>query len=304
MLSPFDLAYYYTNPNIRFREHNIPTPWLNAIGEASSVMEIPKVQPPYTKENYVGTDKVLLGDEAINSKDVYTVIDRTSNIYDYLSNLDSRYIFLYAVIIIIAIFIALHLPISWKGIIGLIIGLIIAYVIARKNDFIEQSREKQLNSEYNSLKIKPKYKQKYTEYIHFYYSIREIGDYNLDAFKEMIENLDDFMILYDDIKISMKYCKENYDVALQKRNNALNHLHSIVISLEADENLIDKLNNSITYLHHLTNKYLNDIRNICSTQAQTQGYDASTRFIEKGPYAYNKFEQLNNPRAEFTYDIY
>lgn len=314
MISPFDLAYYYTNPNIRFREHTLPTEWLESVGAASSVMEIPKITPSITTEKYEGVSDVILGGDVVNAKNVYKRKDPTTNIYNYLTNLDSKYIFLYAIIITVSIYIALHLPITGKGLIGLIVGLIISYIIARRNDYAETSRENQLNNEYNTLKIKPQYSQKYPEFIDFLYSIKELGDYNLDAYQQLIENLDAFLILYDDIKIGVQFCKENYDVALEKRNNALNHLHSIIFSLEANPVLIQKLNDAGEYLHKLMNKYLDNIIDICNKQNEIQGYNTNTRIIEKGPYPFNHFMTFNSSnrptsfigsnRATFTYDIY
>ena len=43
------------------------------------------------------------------------------------------------------------------------------------------------------------------------------------------------------------------------KSNALNNLHSIIISIEENRILTDKLKLSLKILHNILNKYLNNI---------------------------------------------
>lgn len=274
MISPFDISYYYQHNNINTFNEN--KDWIKGVASSTSVFEFP------VKSNLIEYNK-----------NIELVGNSTDNIYLYLARLDNKFIFTKLTIIILTTYF-FHITIN-KWYIGFLLSIFVSYIISRRNDYIFNTRNQQLIDKYDQLLIKPQYSNKYPEYIDFLFSIQDIGKYNLDAFRNLINSIDNFLILYDDINIGVEYCKQNYDIAQQERLNALNHLHSLVYSLEPNQILVNKLNESIKFLQQLTNNYLYKIKNKCNTNI----IDYKTEFINDGPYSYNKFDHNN-----FTFDLF
>ena len=108
------------------------------------------------------------------------------------------------------------------------------------------------------------------------------------------------MEIYRNIKIGVKYCKYNYDVAIDKKRNALNSLHSLIINIDSSNLLNKKLNESFLILQNIFNYYENDIIKICNKKIKKEGYTIHSNIINNDKkHPYNYFE--NN---KYTYDLY
>ena len=105
----------------------------------------------------------------------------------------------------------------------------------------------------------------------------------------MINNVNSFLVIYDETKNITRLCEDKYQIAEQKVYNAVNALHSIIHSLE-NQILIKKLNRSHRKLNILLKQYLKKIFNRC--QALRIKYDLTIEnrliaFDEPKPYNFH-----------------
>lgn len=215
----------------------------------------------------------------------------------YIDSMTNNDIFKYICIIVISVFIFSSTKIHFTLVIGLLFGIIICYYIYSKNLAVRDIRKKILQKN----KTNSQFIKYFPEIEDFIYNISDIKYYNIDAYYNIIRNIDAFLNIYNDIKIGVKYCKYNYDVAVDMKNNALNHLHSMIITIEENRILNNKLKLSLTILHKLLNKYLNEIIRICNNNIDIDGYSINTSYINKNEfYPANKFDWRNN----ISFDLY
>jgi hypothetical protein len=142
---------------------------------------------------------------------------------------------------------------------------------------------------------------KYPELVDFFFSIQDLYKYNPQAYEEVVFNVDSMMTIYEDVKKEVRHCKENHDVAEEKKRNAINALHSIVYSLEDNQVVTRKLNRSVRILQKLLTQFTDEILEDCKLMVDRNGFDTKKHYIElnKGPRAYNEYVQ-----DDFTFDVY
>jgi len=223
--------------------------------------------------------------------------------YNKIHSIDKKSMFIYVCLLLFIIYIFKQTNIKLNTIIGSIIAiLIIFYMIGKKDDF-KQKQELSIEKKYNDLAVKPS--RKYEDIIGFLYGIREFYFYNPVEYSRLVQNINSFMILYENIQIGVKYCKQNYDVANQKMINALNHLQSIVINIDNNPILLKKLQESTNILNQILTKYLLIIIKTCNDDIEKNGYDITkSKIIYDEPAAHNdlikKVKNINNQIPNYT----
>lgn len=242
--------------------------------------------------------------------DNFSLKQEKNDIYNYIKSIGKRDLFLYISIIIFSIYIFKNVNIKIGSMIGLGLALLFVYFVNEKTNFEQKSEIKNYEKKLNSIFPKPREISKYPEIIEFIYSIREFYDYNWYAFTKMVKNIESFIQLYQDINNGLRHCKHNYELANSKKNNALNNLHSIIITLEVSNNrvLSKKMKNALDYLQKLLNKYIQEIIIICKEQNEKKLTNESGIINYDMPIPYKKFQNpfiKNNKRfGQFTYKIY
>jgi len=213
-------------------------------------------------------------------------------------NITPKYLFFYIIIIIVSIlFFRINKP-HLLSIIGFIFGLIIVYIlyIINKNKIV--SNQDELEYKKNKIEPKLKYVDQFPDIINFIYDIKEFYYYNTQDFSNLINLLDIYMRLYDDIMIGMERCGDNIEILKDKKYEILNTLHSIIYSLEDSHVLINKHKKSLTILHKLLNKYLNKSINKCNNQNKNN-ININTKFINK-----HDLRTYNEYKNESTFQFY
>ena len=163
----------------------------------------------------------------------------------------------------------------------IIIGLIIYYYFFYK--------EKKLNNDYKNViypKIskeldKPQHK-KLTELL---FKIQLFYDYNPQAFEEMKEEIEDFIILYKGAKVNYKYSGVFYDLMIDRKSLILNNLRSIGIKLP-----IEYLGyKSLDDLEVILNEYLDEVYELNKEFTYDQGINRYTKMLDPKNLAMNRF---------------
>ena len=207
---------------------------------------------------------------------------------------------MYFSIIIISIFLFSNFKIKGNLIIALFVGILICYILNEKVNSQNNNNKNNLKKKIKEINIKNKNVNNYNDFIDFLFYIKECKEYNYETYKNLVDNIDSFLEIYRNIVIGVKYCKYNYDVAIDKKRNALNSLHSLIINIDSSNLLNKKLNESFLILQNIFNYYENNIIKICNKKIKKEGYTIHSNIINNNKkHAYNYFE--NN---KYTYDLY
>jgi hypothetical protein len=222
------------------------------------------------------------------------------NIYTYLNEIDINNLFMYFSIIIISIFLFSNFKIKGNLIIALFVGILICYILNEKVNSQSSNNKNNLKKKIKEINIKNKNVNNYNDFIDFLFYIKECKEYNYETYKNIVDNIDSFLEIYRNIKLGVKYCKYNYDVAIDKKRNALNSLHSLILNIDSSFLLNEKLNDSIFKLQKIFNIYENEMIQICNDKIDKEGFTIHSNVINNNhKYPYNYFDN-----KEYTYDLY
>lgn len=213
----------------------------------------------------------------------------------YSNRIDEKTLYWYIVIFVLVIYIFTFINVTISLIFGTIIGMVIIiymysnYQILKKQELelFEQKRES----------ITPNIQQneiiKYNEIVDFIFSIQDFYEYNQQAYEDLLESIDHFFILYDEINIDNSLSGINYEMMETKMKTALNTLSSIIIELPKNKKYDNKLLKSVNMLKYLLEKYLNKVKEINNKYIYENGYTSITKIIETGPPARNYYMDDN-----------
>jgi hypothetical protein len=160
-------------------------------------------------------------------------------------------------------------PVSYKDI-------LVPNIVNNKNDFFEiQKPENDIVTKF-LLKIQ----------LYYYY--------NEEAYEEMVEELENFLVLFRSVNIDNSYGGVFYDLMIDKKRSILNNLRSIGIKIPNEYNLNSALND----LEAILDNYLDETYNLYKNYIQKNGYDYTTKMIDKNNIAFNRFE---NESGSYSY---
>lgn len=165
----------------------------------------------------------------------------------------------------------------------IIIGLIMYYYFFYK--------EQKLEKEYKNI-LYPKIsnelnKSEHSKITKFLFKIQLFYDYNPQAFEEMKENIENFIILYKGVKVNYKYAGVFYDLMVDKKSLILNNLRSIGIKLP-----IEYLPyNSLDDLELILNVYLDEVYELNKEYVYDNGINRYTKILDSKNLAVNRFTE-------------
>jgi hypothetical protein len=130
-------------------------------------------------------------------------------------------------------------------------------------------------------------KEEHNELTKFLLKIQLYYYYNEEAYEEMVEELENFVILYRSVCIDNSYGGRFYDIMNDKKSLILNNLRSINIKISKEYNLQDALND----LEILLDKYLDKVYYLYQNYIQKNGYAYDTKLINRKEMAYNRYSE-------------
>lgn len=238
--------------------------------------------------------------------DQFTIINNKINqfiensTYNKLRSIPSNDLFFYIIIIITIIIFIKQLSITINLIFAIIIGLIVVYLLYDKQKLEIGTFDDQIEIKRLSIEPIPKMFKGHTQLIELVYSFRELYEYNPDAFKKMISNIDSFLILYNDINIGIDYCEYSLETAIYLKKEAINNLFSIIYTLKDNTILENKLKNGAIELHRILKQYLITMQKQCYNKIKKNGLTVKNKLISlNGPKEFNYFNT-----SLYQYDIY
>lgn len=211
-----------------------------------------------------------------------------------IDTIDNKHLFFYITFIIVVLLFFSRFDIKLNIVYGTLIGCIILFYY---NNSIEKEKENHttmINNKIDLIKPTPKNTLKYEEMTNFLFSIQDFYIFNPQAYTLMVSILDIFFDYYEETQLDGSIAGQKYgDMRLCKRD-ALNALHSLIHTMPSNENITLKLNQSITQLDELLNVYLEKVERTHNLFVHENGYNVSTKLIDKGLFAKNMYDDENN----------
>jgi len=210
-------------------------------------------------------------------------------------------IFWYVVIFCVIIFIVSRMDIKLNVVFGTGIAIIIIMYMYNQNQSSQIEDNLLRHEKQDLIYPRPKYTIEYAndDIIDFLFSIQDFYPRNPQAYEDMIESCDQFFILYHEIKTNSQLANFNYQNLIDLKRSMLNSLQSILINMVPNVGRDNKLQESITVLDIILNRYLDEIKRIHDEYLYEHGYDIHTTLINTGEDASNMYDD-----KLFTYDMY
>jgi len=138
-----------------------------------------------------------------------------------------------------------------------------------------------------------------SDIVDYLFSIQDLYVYNPLAYEELLVNLNSFYSLLESIFNDLKNGSRYYGIALSKKHNALNALHSLILKLPPESSFTEKFNVSHERLESILTKKLNDMYTECEKRILESGRDTSTIPLLRGPLGHNVYND-----ELYSYEFY
>lgn len=220
-------------------------------------------------------------------------------IYTIIEDINNVTIFMYIIILLLSFTFFKNKNIGLNIILALIVGLVFITYNYDKIETTKNIEEKQQQVKAESIKPTPLYFNDKDNVIDLLFSVQDLYKYNPQAYEEVIDNLDSFFEIYGAIKRGSKFCDSYFQIADSKKNNAINAFHSIILTIPANFEMVDKYNRAHKRLETIMNVYLNELYDNCEHDLLKNGYNVYRRMINTGPKEYNHYFD-----KDYTYQLY
>lgn len=259
-------------------------------------------------------------------------------IYDYMNTIsDTNKLFFISIVSIILFVFTRISPITIAQLGGLLIGFsIILYLQDREFSNID-TFNREMEFKLNTIKrlvrdakkdrpgpIKrkdyisdPQYLHHDADIIELLFSIKDFYEYNPASFQLTVKSIDNILKLHNELKMLNEAivssldprgeirrgagrCEHNLDVIDENQSDALNHFHSLILSLPSNVVLDYKHKNSQNRLHLLLQRHRDDSFRLCKKLQKYTGFHKDRKVIANvGPKATNVYDSLAN--SQFNY---
>lgn len=169
---------------------------------------------------------------------------------------------------------------------GLLFGLVFIMYLYENNKKEQYTKNILVEQKKNALLPKPQ-KEYGEDMQNFLFSTQYFYQYNPQAYEDFINELDDFIGIYEQTKDDFKLSGINYNLLTDKKKSLLFTFNSILFNLPPSMSHETKLYNSVKILDLLLEKYLNNIMKLFRYNIKQNGYITSTELPRIGPMAYN-----------------
>jgi hypothetical protein len=178
----------------------------------------------------------------------------------------------------------------------LLIGGVIFYLIYAKYTLGTKTDQEDIKIKIQFIKPEPKYLKYFPDFVNYFFSIRELYFTNPNAFYSVVDNVDQFLYMYDTImNKQVLYCKQNLEVMEGFARTALNNFNSLIYVLNSDKNVTKKFHLALKDLHVLLYQYINRVIDKCNALFTNETINVNSGFYEQfGPRPINYFTDWND----------
>ena len=214
-------------------------------------------------------------------------------LYEFIDKWDGNRLFTYIVIFIAIIWIFTQKELG----INILIALLVGFFVINYLNYRTTTNAETIDNIQNIKKdiIRPKlYEQtkKQNDIVDFLFSIQDLYMYLPQQYEVMVNSINYFYDLYNDIIIDHKTCYANYDTMKRFKRDALNALMSLIYTIPEDIRVRKKINESVLVLDKIMTKDLDQISYIIDDYTYKNGYSVDTKIIDYGCKAVNEYEDI------------
>lgn len=192
---------------------------------------------------------------------------------------NSKIFFVYITVFVVILLYFQNISFTSNTVIGVIVGICIIVIMILYNSKNTTS-EKNLHGTKSSYIHPPsKIISNNTDFTDFIFSIQDFYEYNPQTYENMIDNLNEFLNMYNYVLLDNTLAGEYYTMMNEQKNRFLNNLHAIITTIPSQKILIEKLNTALDIAQELFNQYLHQIININSDVIKTIGFTNKTKII-------------------------
>lgn len=202
------------------------------------------------------TDQELGGITAVNMGSLQSTDSGLEQIYKITNNFSKEYIFIYGSIVILIFSYISRNDIPIKHIISLCMCVIVLFYMNGKIQNTNKSINLLVNIKEKNIYPPTTYLNKYTDIVDFIFSIQDFRSSNEKSYDAMIHELDNFFNIYEKLKYSVEYLKENYDLLNDRMDEIIYNLNSIKFNLPVNIYYDIRHKNAIDDLTTILNNYL------------------------------------------------
>src|SRR5271154_6664207 len=208
-----------------------------------------------------------------------------TNFSTILGRIDNDSWVTYIVIFVVCLFFAKLVNINLSIIFFIFLAILVSYIIYSKRRIEKITIQEQHRIKLDLIRPRPKRIDSYPNLIDFLYSIREFYYINPSAFFEIVNNIDNFIQLYEEIMFNkVLYCTQNLEVALGFARNALNSLHSMIYNLDVDKHITRKFHKSLKAFHYILQQYSTRMIRRCNREFNYKNLNNTSQYYyEYGP---------------------
>jgi len=218
--------------------------------------------------------------------------------------IDNKSLFKIIVLGILIIYVASNLQIKTNVMFGTIVAGVVSYYMYIIYEKKQKDTNQIIQNKYNLITPQPSASKNYTDIIDFLFSIQDFYSYNQIAYENLVSELDKFFDIYNKTSNNIG---QSYNMMLDTKKNALNSLHSLIISLPVDASHTTKHNKSIKSLSDILNKYMSMVENMYEIELIDSGYVRQTELLSKSPYAANLSDGMverTKVGTIYSYDLF
>lgn len=214
-------------------------------------------------------------------------------IYQYIKNIDRTDAFIYVSVVMFIVVFFSRIMIQPYLIVGTIVGLIVVYYL---NDKRVSTGQEFITGIQNILenpnmfyKTNP-YLSTNSEFVLFLDTMIEYHDYNPMLWKSLVNNINNFLHIQDDIRLGTHEYSKDYELLKALKLKVINVYHSFIYKIPHTDTSNTKFHLGLDKLEILLNTELDTIHRIV-VQRSSKGIDNNTIFHYKNhpvPYVRSK----------------
>ncbi len=230
-------------------------------------------------------EKDLISDE---------VLDKKNNIYDIMHHMNSSTIFKYIMVLISIYLFFKHKIVSLAIILGLAIGVVVIYYMYSKSKSTVSDRVQEHELKVEHILPEPHKIKSNERLVDFLFSIQDMYQYNPQAYEEMVDNIEAFLTIYDTIMKGVRLYDYYYEIAGDKKENAVNALQSIIYKVPSSKGVMYKLTRAHKRLETILTDIINEIYDKCKEYRISHGTTIHNKVLLDNPKPYNNYEEGDN----------
>jgi len=259
-------------------------------------------------------------------------------VYDYIASISdiNKLGFLFIISIVLFVFTTLA-PITIAQIGGLLVGISVIIILQDREfsniDTFNREMEFKLNTikrlvrsakkdRPGPMKRKdvindPQFLHHDADIINLLYNVKDFYQYNPASFQLTVKSIDNVLRLHDELRLINEAignsenpageirrgagrCEDNLDVLDENQSDALNHFHSLIISMPSNLVLDNKHTDNQKRLHLLLQRHRDDAFRLCKKLQKFTGYHKDRKVIANiGPKATTIHDTFANSQFQF-----